>query len=106
VAEGPAVKMFQRLQAEQISADRDVLARVLSNAVRTGRLSDASLTDVEIQIEAPSLAVRQPLEEANVNRIEHAAGILSPQTWCLRRGLDYEREQENWRHHQAETERK
>jgi hypothetical protein len=106
VAEGPAVKMFQRLQAEQIGADRDVLARVLSNAVRTGRLSDASLTDVEIQIEAPSLAVRQPLEEANVNRIEHAAGILSPQTWCLRRGLDYEREQENWRHHQTTTEQK
>lgn len=106
VAEGPAVKMFQRLQAEQIAADRDVFARVLSNAVRTGRLPDASLTDVEIQIEAPSLAVRQPMEEANVNRIEHAAGILSPQTWCLRRGLDYEREQENWRHHQTTTELK
>lgn len=99
VAEGPAVKMFQRLQAEQIAADRDVLARVISNAVRAGRLGDASLLDIEIQIEAPSLAVRQPLEEANVNRIEHAAGILSPQTWCLRRGLDYDREQENWRRH-------
>jgi len=99
VAEGPAVKMFQRLQAEQIAADRAVFERVIANAVRTGRLSDAALSDVEIQIEAPSLAVRQPLEEANVNRIEHAAGILSPQTWCLRRGLDYDREQENWRRH-------
>jgi hypothetical protein len=99
VAEGPAVKMFQRLQAEQISADREVMTRVISNAVHTGRLTDASLLDVELQVEAPSLAVRLPLEEANVNRIEHAAGILSPQTWCLRRGLDYDREQENWRRH-------
>ncbi len=101
VAEGPAVKMFQRMQAEQMAADREVLDRVITNAVRTGHLPEAVLLNVEIQIEAPSLAVRQPLEEANVNRIEHAAGILSPQTWCLRRGLDYEREQENWQLHRA-----
>lgn len=101
VAEGPAVKMFQRMQADQMAADQEVMERVIANAVRTGRLSEAALSAVEIQIEAPSLAVRQPLEEANVNRIEHAAGILSPQTWCLRRGLDYEREQENWQSHRA-----
>ncbi len=99
VAEGPAVKMFQRLQAEQMLADREVLHRALTNAVRTGHLPDGALVDLEIQIEAPSLAVRNPLDEAHVNRIEHLAGILSPQTWCLRRGLDYEREQENWRGH-------
>lgn len=103
VAEGPAVKMFERLQAEQMLADREVLHRVLTNAVRTGHLPDAALMDVEIQIEAPSLAVRNPLDEAHVNRIEHAAGILSPQTWCLRRGLDYEREQENWRRHRGDA---
>jgi hypothetical protein len=101
VAEGPAVRMFQRLQAEQIADDLELLWRAVDWAVECGRLPAAARTRVEIQAEAPSLLVRDSLREAQVARIEYASGILSPQTWCLRRGLDYEQEQANLAEHAA-----
>lgn len=101
VAEGPAVRMFQRLQAEQIADDLDLLWRAVDWAVESGRLPAAARTHVEIQAEAPSLLVRDALREAQVSRIEFASGILSPQTWCLRQGLDYDQEQANLAQHAA-----
>ena len=95
VAEGPALKMFERLQAEQVSEDLEVLWRVVGNAVAAGRLPTEALSVVEIQASPPALAARDHLRDAQVARIEHAAGILSPQTWSQRRGLDYEQEQAN-----------
>lgn len=99
VAEGPAVRMFERLQWQQIEEDREVMNRVIAAAVRAGRLPREALTHVEIQIEAPSLAVRDALREAQVRRIEHQSGILSPQTWSLLSGLDYAQEQANLAQH-------
>jgi hypothetical protein len=87
--------MFQRLQAEQIADDLEVLWRVVENAVRAGRLAREALSTIDIQVAAPALAVRDALQEAQVARIEFAHGILSPQTWAQRRGLDYAQEQEN-----------
>jgi hypothetical protein len=87
--------MFQRLQAEQIADDLQVMWRVVANAVRAGRLPGEALSAIEIHVAAPALAVRDALEEAQVARIEFAHGILSPQTWAQRRGLDYGQEQEN-----------
>ena len=40
---------------------------------------------------------RDPKKEADVRAIEFANGILSPQTWSQRAGLDYEQEQANIR---------
>ena len=97
VAEGPAMRMFGRLQAEQIAADREVMRRVLATAVRRRRLSDVALSDIAIQVEPPSLKVRDELEEVRAFRIELNSGVLSPQTWSQRRGLDYEQEQANLR---------
>ncbi len=99
VAEGPAVRMFQRLQAEQIEDDREVMWRVIGNAVAAGQLPPDTRQFVEIQIVPPSLAVRDLLQEARVNEIEHQSGILSPQTWSQRRGLDYAQEQRHWAEH-------
>jgi hypothetical protein len=45
--------------------------------------------------------VRDALKEAETFRIEYQCGILSPQTWSQRRGLDYDQEQSNWREHAA-----
>ena len=39
---------------------------------------------------------RVQLKEAQRFRIENAAGILSPQTWSQRDGLDYDQEQANF----------
>jgi len=106
VAESPALRMFGRLQARQIADDREVFERVLENAVAAGRLESATLAAVEIQVEPPSLAVRDAKSEADVHAVEFANGILSPQTWSLKSGLDYEREQENLRNHRSGVVRK
>ena len=104
VAEGPALKMFERLQAEQISYDRAVMRRVVRNAVVAGRLPRAALDEVAVHIAPPSLGVRDHLHDAQTYQIEMESGILSPQTWSQLRGLDYEREQKNLRMHQSQAE--
>ena len=94
VAEGPAMKMFSRLQAEMIVDDLAVMRA--SCATRPPPASSRPRPElVEIQASSPSLKVRDEKVEADVNQIEFAAGILSPQTWSLRRGLDFEQEQSN-----------
>ncbi len=95
VAEGPAVRMFSRLQAELVEDDLAVMRRVLTAAVSAGRLAPEVLTLVEIQAAPPSLAVRDQLKETQTLRIQHQSGILSPQTWSQLAGLDYDQEQTN-----------
>jgi capsid protein len=95
VAEGPAMRMFARLQAEQVCDDLQVMRRVIDNAVMAGRLPMDAQTLVEIQAVPPSLAVRDQLQESHRHKIEHAAGILSPQTWSQLAGFDYDQEQTN-----------
>jgi capsid protein len=99
VAEGPAVKMFGRMQATHIQFDRQVMRRVLQHAVDAGRLTSDVLDAIEIQIVPPTLATRDLREEAEVHRIAHTAGVLSPQTWSQRLGLDYDQEQKNLAQH-------
>ena len=50
---------------------------------------------VEIQIIPPSLYVRDPLKQAEVDRIAYTHGVLSRQTWSQHLGLDYDQEQKN-----------
>lgn len=95
VAEGPAMRMFARLQAEQVADDVELLSRVVAGAVAAGRLPHEVLSTIEIIGIAPTLAVRDQLQEAQRFQIETANGILSPQTWSQRLGLDYEQEQAN-----------
>lgn len=95
VAEGPAVRMFERLQATIIEQDRAVMWRVVDNAVAAGTLPPSVCECIEIQITGPSLRVRDQLREAQVDRIAHVNGILSPQSWSQHLGLDYDQEQKN-----------
>ena len=101
VAEGPAMKMFERLQASLIEQDRAVMWRVVENAVRAGRLPQNVRELIEIQIIPPSLHVRDQLRGAQVDRIAFDSGILSPQTWSQHLGLDYDQEQKNLAVHRA-----
>lgn len=96
-AEGPAMRMFQRLQASLVEEDCELMWRVIENAERAGRLPANVRRQVEIQITPPTLCVRDPLQEARVNRIAYENGVLSKQTWSQRLGLDYEQEQRNRR---------
>ncbi|HWB01221.1 MAG TPA: phage portal protein [Pirellulales bacterium] len=95
IAETPAVRMFERMQAQQIADDLEVMRRVIRNACLAGRLPLEALTSVTIQAEPPTLAMRNRLEEAEVFQIQYQNGILSPQTWSAMAGLDYRQEQSN-----------
>jgi hypothetical protein len=101
VAEGPAMRMFQRLQAEQVADDLQVMWRVVANAIAAGRLPSEVQGAVDITGVPPTLATRDQLQETQRFQIENAAGILSPQTWSQRLGLDYGQEQANLAAHAA-----
>ncbi len=103
VAEGPAIKMFERLQANLKNDDRHVMWRVLKNAAAAGRLPRDVRQRVDIQITPPSLRVRDQTRECKVEQIAFENGLLSPQTWSLRLGLDYDQEQKNISMHGIEA---
>ncbi|MDZ4819588.1 MAG: phage portal protein [Planctomycetota bacterium] len=95
VAEGPAMRMFARLQTEQVHDDLAVMWRVVDGAIAAGRLPTEARHAIEIQATPPSLAVRDQLAETQRFQIEFENGILSKQTWSQRSGLDYDQEQQN-----------
>lgn len=104
VAEGPAVKMFQREQWTLIEEDREVFDRVLRLAVKQGRLSRDLVRRVKICAEPPNVISRDELQGAQKNQILYTNGIKSPQTWALEENLDYEREQQNIEEHAERNE--
>ena len=94
VAEGPAVKMFDRLQHEMLGDDIELFWRVLSHAVAAGRLSSDALRSVEIRGIPPTLAVRDRLKDAQADQILVRNGAMSVETMAMRNGLDPEQEQQ------------
>jgi len=68
VAEGPAVKMFERLQAEMIESDLEILERVLSLA----GVDDELLAEIEILATAPTLVTRD--QDKEMEAISKATG--------------------------------
>ncbi len=95
VAEGPAMKMFERLQMSMVEQDKAVMRRVIDNAIAAGKLPRNVLDFVHLQVVPPSLHVRDQLQQAKIDRIAFNHGILSPQTWSQHLGLDYDQEQKN-----------
>jgi capsid protein len=93
VAEGPAVKMFERLQQDLIEEDLDLLWRVVGHAVEAGRLPAESLTHADIRAIAPTMAVRDRLRDAQADQILVRNGAMSVETMAMRHGLDPEQEQ-------------
>jgi hypothetical protein len=91
--------MFERLQANLIEQDREVMWRVVHNAIGAGALPPAAGDCIELQITPPSLRTRDALREAQVDRLAHTHGILSPQSWSQHLGLDYDQEQKNFAEH-------
>jgi len=95
VAEGPAVKMFERLQHDMLTDDLEVMWRVVGHAVAAGRLPAEALTAVEIRAIPPTLAVRDRLKDAQADQILLRNGAMSVQTMAMRHGLDPEHEQQS-----------
>jgi capsid protein len=94
VAEGPAVKMFDRLQHDMIEDDVELLWRVVAAAVAAGRLPAEALVAVDIRAVAPSLAVRDRLREAQADQILVKSGAMSIDTMSMRHGLDPQQERQ------------
>jgi capsid protein len=103
IAEGPAVRMFERLQHAMAADDRALLWRVVDHAVARGLLPRNVRQQVDIQVTPPPLVSRDALREAQVDAVAHRRGILSPQTWSQRLGLDYDQEQKNLAMHNAKS---
>lgn len=95
VAEGPAVRMFQRRQKTQSDADLEVIWRVLDGKAEAGIIPADVLERIEVQIEPPTVQVRDALQETQINLMLSQSRILSPQTWSAKENLDYAQEQEN-----------
>lgn len=93
VAEGPAVRMFERLQHDLMADDCALIRRVLRLAVAAERLPPEVLRLVAIAASAPSLASRDRLRDAQADRILVAAGAMSVETMAARHGLDPQHEQ-------------
>lgn len=94
VAEGPAVKMFERLQHDMIVDDVALLRRVLQTAAAAGRLESSLLDEIQIQAQPPQVAVRDRLDEARTDEILVRRGAMSKRTMALRHGLDPDQELE------------
>ncbi|MCL2119918.1 MAG: phage portal protein [Planctomycetaceae bacterium] len=87
VAEGPAVRMFERLQQEMVFDDLCVFRRVIDNAITAGRLPNEAKTMIDLQAIPPLLAVRDRLDEARADEILLKNGVMSSQTMAMRYGL-------------------
>ena len=88
VAEGPAVRMFQRLQHDLIADDLDLLDRVIRSAVQTGRLPRETPAAVTVQATPPNLAVRDRLREVQADQILVRNGAMTAEMMGRRHGVE------------------
>lgn len=95
VAETPAVRQFQKQQSIYTSRGKQVMKWVLISAMAAGLLPVDLFDFISINVEAPSLIVRDPKKEAEANQIKANNGVLSIQTWSAKEGMDYQQEQSN-----------
>jgi len=94
VAEGPAVKIFERLQSETIWYDVQILRRALEVAERAGRLPEGVSAMVDIDAEAPVVQSRNRLAEAQADQILLTTNVVSQQSVAARHGYDWSQEQD------------
>lgn len=93
VAEGPVVKLFERLQGTMIVEDKQILWRAIAVAVEAGLLPKDIRSLVNIEATAPNVASRDRLKETKADEILVKTGAMSPQTMGERHGLQPDIEQ-------------
>ena len=103
VAEGPAVKYFERAQQSIIDADMELIDDQLDHAVAVGMLTPQERALVKVSASPPSCKVRDELKEAQTRQIDMGLRILSPQTACAETGRDYAEEQTNIEAHEERS---
>ena len=93
IAEGPAVRMFERLQHEIIGEDRQLFKMVIREAIYQGLLPERTCQKVLIHAIPPMLAARDRLNEARADAILFNLGVISKETLAMRYGLDPRQEE-------------
>ncbi len=94
-AGAPFVKNAQAEQQFYARRWRRMLWNVIEHAARAGRFPAdfATVRDlIELCIEPPEVAARDRLGETRRYQLLFDAGLLSPQTWAAKEGLDFDRE--------------
>jgi len=89
VAEGPAVKIFERAQSEMIWYDIEILTRAVQYAEHLGLIPAGVSEKVRIEAEAPTPRSRDRLAEAQADQILLSAGVVSRETVAARHGFDW-----------------
>ena len=93
VAEGPAVKTFEELQADLIEADIEIMERQLAIAAQAGLIRGATEADildrVKVEAEPPIIKSENRLQEAQADQILLLAGVMSKESMAARHGLVY-----------------
>lgn len=95
VAEGPAVKMFLKLQKEQMEAEVCIIEKAVEFASENGRLPAGILERIKLSATAPTITVRDELKEAQKFQIENTNRIVSKKTWRQSAGYNNETEEAN-----------
>ena len=104
IAEAPSTRMFERMQAEiaqlfgecAFPGKESLIWRQLRIAIKRGVLPVNLDELIEVQVECPTLVVRDKAQEATVNQTYLETKIKSPQTVQQEQGLDSEQEARNW----------
>ena len=93
VAEGPAVKTFEEMQADLVEADVEIMERQLQVAARAGLIvgadADEILAKVKVEAEPPLIKSENRLQEAQADHILWQAKVMSRETLAARHGLVY-----------------
>jgi len=93
VAEGPAVKTFEEMQAELIDADIEIMERQLAIAAAAGLIRGGTAEDVlekvKVEAEPPIIKSENRLQEAQADQILMQAKVMSKETMAARHGLVY-----------------
>jgi hypothetical protein len=102
VAESPAVKNFERVQASYARYFGDgrkgeprhcgVFWRVIRAAVDWKLLPREVLTRVKAHVEPPMVAARDKQKDTERSKTLNEAGVLSKETWSKQEGLERDRE--------------
>jgi capsid protein len=94
VAEGPAVKSFERNQATMIEEDLEIFDIVLDLGVGSGMISQEQRDQVDIDVTPPTVQTRDRIKETTADQILVNGKAMSIDTWQLRNELDPEHETE------------
>lgn len=103
IAGDPSTRNFERLQALLTSRfgvcryrkRRSLVWRQLAHAVRVGILPQDVFQCIDVQVEAPTLVIREKKDEAETNQTYYGMGVKSITTIQQELGLDPDQERRN-----------